>query len=134
MNIFSQELDAALYDNAQFEQNIVNLAKRHPKTNIRILIQNSRKAVQQGHRLIRVAQTLTSSVTIRKPSREHQSEQSAFMTVDGQALLYRVIGNQYNYEATVNFMSPNHAGKLDDFFNEVWERAESDLNLRRLYV
>jgi len=134
VNIFSQELDATLYDNAEFEKSIINLARKHPDSRIRILVQDPHKAMRDGHRLIRVSQHLTSSVFIRKPAREHKSKQSAFMSVDGCGLLFRAVGNQYNYEAVVSFMSPNRIGKLDEFFNEVWEHAEVDLDLRRLYV
>ena len=62
IDIFSQDLDAEIYDNKEFERSLFQLARKHPNTRIRILVQDSRKAAQNGHCLIRLAQSLTSSV------------------------------------------------------------------------
>ncbi|MCK4834432.1 MAG: hypothetical protein KAT12_06630 [Gammaproteobacteria bacterium] len=134
IDIFSQDLDAELYSNKTFERSIFELAKKHPNTKIRILTQDSRKAVQNGHRLIKLAQNLTSSVFIHNPSREHRDEQCAFMVVDQLGLLYRVSATNRNYKASINFMSPQRAGKLTDFFNEVWDHSTPDIQVRRIYM
>jgi len=134
IDIFSQDLDAEIYSNKDFEQSVFNLAKKHPNTRIRILVQDSKKAAQKGHCLIRLAQNLTSSVFIHKPSREHRDEQCAFMVVDKLGLMYRVSATNRSYKASVNFMSPQRAGKLIDFFNEVWEHSTPDIQTRRIYM
>ena len=134
IDIFTQDMDATIYNNANFEHSIFELARKHPHTRIRILAQDTRKATQNGHCLIRLAQNLTSSVFIHTPSREFKEEQSAFMVVDKQGLLYRVTANNQNYKANVNFMSPRRAGKLSDFFNEVWEQSTPDIQTRRIYM
>ena len=56
------------------------------------------------------------------------------MTVDGVGMLYRIQGDHYNYDATVNFMSPQRTGKLDDFFTEVWEHSDPDPQVRRIFM
>lgn len=134
INIFTQDLDAALYDNEEFEKHIFDLATRHPNAEIRILVQDSTRAVRNSHSLIRLAQRLTSSIVIKKPATMYQDIQSSFMTVDGVGMLYRIKGNQYNYEAAVNFMSPLRTGKLDDFFNEVWDNSDPDPQARRIFM
>jgi len=134
INIFTQDLDDAIYNNEEFESYIFKLATRHPSAQIRILVQDSHSAVKKGHRLIRIAQKLTSSVFIKNPPDTHKGDKSAFMTTDSVGLLYRVRADAYNYEASVNFMSPQRVGKLEDFFNEVWEHGTPDLQVRRLFV
>lgn len=134
IDIFTQDLDAEMFNNKQFEQSIFALAKKHPSTQIRILVQHSTKAVQNGHCLIRLAQNLTSSVFIHKPSREYKNEKCAFMVVDRLGLMYRSNASNRNYKANVNFMSPHRAGKLVDFFNEVWEQSTPDTQTRRIYM
>jgi len=134
IDIFTQDLDAIIYNNAEFERSIFDLAKKHPNTRIRILVQDAKKAAQNGHCLIRLAQSLTSSVFIHNPSREFKKEQSSFMVVDKLGLLYRITGNNQNYRASVNFMSPMRAGKLSDFFDEVWEQSTPDIQTRRIYM
>ena len=134
INVFTQDLDNAVLDNDEFEQHIFNLATRHPGTQIRILVQDSTPAVKKGHRLIRIAQKLTSSVFIKNPPEMHKDDKSAFMTVDGVGLLYRGHAENYNYQASVNFMSPLRAKRLDQFFNEAWEYGTPDQQVRRLFV
>jgi len=134
INIFTQDMDAALYDNEEFEQHVFKLATRHPSSTIRILVQDSTRAVQRSHRIIRLAQKLTSSIIIKKPAQKYSDVQKAFMTVDGVGVLYRIQANHYNYDAVLNFMSPQRTGELDDFFNEVWEHSEQDIQVRRIFM
>ncbi len=134
IDIFTQDLDALLYDNEILEKRIADLARKHPNSRIRILVKNSSRAVRNSHRLIRLAQNLTSSVLVRKPSLIHQAEQCEFMVVDTIGVLHRVNTYQYDYEASVNFYSPQRARKLESFFNEAWDYAEEDDQVRRLYV
>ena len=134
INIFCQDMSHAIYDNDEFEKHIFNLAIRHPNAQIRILAQDSTIAVKKGHCLIRLAQKLTSSVLIKNPPRIHKNDKSTFMTVDGKGILYSARNDKFNYEASVNFMSPQRAVKLDNFFNEAWEHGLPDQQVRRLFV
>lgn len=134
IDIFTQDMDAALYDNEIFEQSIFKLAKRHPNTKIRILAQDTGIAVRNGHHLIRLAQQLTSSVFINNPSREYKDEKCAFLVVDKIGMLYRTTASHRNYKASINFMDPQRTGKLTDFFNEVWEHSTPDIQTRRIYM
>lgn len=134
IDIFTQDLDTEIYNNKEFEQSIFDLARRHPNTRIRILVQNTRKATQNGHCLIRLAQTLTSSVFIRKLSAEYKDEQCAFLVVDNLGFLHRVSAVDNNYKASFNFMSPRRAKKLCDFFDEAWEHSTPDVQTRRIYM
>ncbi len=134
IDIFTQDLDAELYNNAAFEQALFKLTKRHPTTRVRILVQNSMPSVQNGHRLIRLAQNLTSSIAIHKPSATHQDELCGFLVVDQLGFLYRVNANHRNYHANFNFMSPLRARQLADFFNDMWELSTPDVQTRRMHI
>ncbi len=134
IDIFTQDLDADIYNNEEFEHSIFKLAKKHPGTHIRILLQNSEKSIHNGHCLIRLAQTLTSSVFIHTPSAEHKDEQCAFMVADQLGFIHRPVASNRNYNASVNFMSPRRANELTDFFNTAWEHSTPDRQTRRIYV
>ena len=134
INIFTQDMDNAILDNDDFENHVFNLAVRHPRTKIRVLVLDSSTAVKKGHCLIRIAQKLTSSVFIKNPPAIHSNDKSAFITVDGIGMLYRRHATPYNYQASANFMSPRRVKKLDIFFNEVWEQSIRDQQVRRLFV
>ena len=134
IDIFTQELDAELCNNEAFEQALFKLTKRHPTTRVRILVQNSMKSVQNGHRLIRLAQNLTSSIAIHNPSQKHQDEQCGFLVVDQLGFFHRVNANHRNCNASFNFMSPLRARQLTDFFNEIWEHSTPDVQTRRMHI
>lgn len=134
INIFTQDMDAPVYDNEEFEQHIFTFVTRHPSSELRILVQDSARAVQRSHRIVRMAQKLTSSIIIKKPSQKYKGVKTAFMTVDGVGMLYRIQADTYNYNAAVNFMSPMRTGKLDDFFNEVWDHSDQDPQVRRIFM
>jgi len=134
IDIFTQDLDTEIYDNEAFEQALFRLAKIHPSTHIRILVQDSIRSVKNGHRLIRLAQSLTSSITIHNPSREYENEKSAFLIVDRIGLLYRTNATDRNHKATVNFKAPLYAMKLTDLFDEIWQHSSPDIQTRRIYV
>ncbi|MCK5395645.1 MAG: hypothetical protein KAJ32_06615 [Gammaproteobacteria bacterium] len=134
IDIFTQDLEAAIYDDKNIEQLIFTLSKRHPNTRIRILVQDSRRPVQDGHRLIRLAQRLTSSVFIHNPSSKYKDEQGAFMVVDDIGLIHRSVATSRTYKASANFKSPGPAAKLIDYFNTIWEHSISDVQTRRMYI
>ena len=134
LNLFTRDLDPRVFDNVEFERCISNLARMHKSTDIRILVNDSSRAVTQGHCVIRLAQRLTSSVYIHNPAKEHSGELSTFMVADSIGILHRPRSTSHNYEAVVNFMSPQRAGELSDYFNEMWERSTPDSQIRRLYI
>lgn len=134
IDIFTQDLDDKIYNNKSFEQCIFSLAKRHPKTLIRILAQDTKFAIQNGHCLIRLAQNLTSSVMIHNPSQDYKDERINFMVADRTGLLHRAASTRENYNATANFKSPQRAATLVNFFNDLWQRSTPDTQTRRLCV
>ncbi len=134
IDIFTQDMDDKIYNNKLFEQCIFSLARRHPKTLIRILAQDTKSAVQNGHCLIRLAQKLTSSVMIHNPSQDYKNERINFMIVDRTGLFYRATSNREAHNATANFKSPQRAVALIDFFNELWQRSAPDTETRQIHV
>lgn len=134
IDIFSPDLEAEIYNNQAFEQAVFDLAKKHPSTAVRILCKDSEKAVKKGHCLIRLAQDLTSTITIHTPAAEHRDEQSAFMLVDSRGVLYRLPAGGKYHHAILGLNSPQRAAGLAGFFNEAWEHSAPDPQIRRLYV
>ncbi len=134
VDIFTQDMAADIYNNKDVEQAIIQLAKKHSKTRVRILVQNAEKAVHNGHCLLRLAQNLSSSVFIHKPSAEYRDEKSGFLVVDRRGFLHRVSENPRNHQAIASFSAPHRAARLTDLFGEIWEHSAPDSQTRRLYV
>lgn len=134
IDILTQDLDAALYNNRDFEQALFQLVRQHNKARVRILCYDSRPATAHGHCLIRLAQKLTSCVAIHKPAREHQGERGAWLIADRRGLITRSNAVDDSYLATVNFNAAQTAAKLSDSFEEMWQHSSADSQLRRIYM
>lgn len=134
IDIFTQDLEAEIYDNKDIEQSIFSLSKRHPKTRIRVLVQDSRKPEQDGHRLIKLAQHLTSSVFINNPSDRYKDERAAFMVVDNIGFIHRTVATNRSFKGKANFKAPRQAIELIDYFNNIWQHSAPDIQIRRLYM
>lgn len=134
INIFTQNLDSELYDNADFVMALSQLALRDNRTIIRILVHDSMQAVKNEHRLLSLARSMPGSVFIRNPSRLFQHIRCSYMVADSLGYIYRNRPHRHNYDATVNFMSPRRAATLDENFMEVWEQSTVDRDIKRLHI
>lgn len=130
--IMSRDLDAHIYNSADFEQALAQLAKESQHTHIHILLQNSEPARKYGHRIINLAQRLSSKVKIHTPHEEHADYNEAFLLVDDTAYIKRKLADQY--EGVACFKDQKKASDLSAFFQEMWERSEPDSQLRRLVI
>jgi len=57
---------------------------------------------------------------------------AAWLLADGMGYLYREFSDRY--ESTVNFHDVREASQLVHRFDELWSRAVTDPNLRRLQI
>jgi hypothetical protein len=134
LDIFSQDLEAEIYNNKAFEQALFRFVQQRPGANVRILCYDSRLAVSNGHCLIRLAQNLTSSIFIHTPSREHAGIKSSYLIADKKGLLLRKNAINKNYVSSVNFYDPQQAISLAQEFEDIWQHSVPDQNVRRIYI
>lgn len=130
--IYSRDLDHAVYDSPELVEAVRQLALRSRVSEIRILVQNSERIMQQGHRLIELSRRLDSLIKIRKVAEEYRHYSGSFLMVDRRGLIHNKTGE--SYRAVVNFNAPSEAALLLHFFDEVWERSEPDPELRALGI
>jgi predicted GNAT family N-acyltransferase len=129
--IYTRDLDPALFDTEAGLEALKRLAISGRGASIRILLQDPQQPARRGHRLIALAQRLTSVFAFRKPTQEEDLQYpSAFLLNDTRGYYFRVLGNRYEGEL-VNYAPGKHA-QLMEFFNQVWERAEASEELRQL--
>ncbi len=130
--IFSIDMDPAIFNTFEFAEAAARLAREKRQAEVHILVKDSRRAIKEGHRLIALAQRLSSKVQIRNPSHEYKDVNEPFMVVDGRGVLYRTLPDRF--EGTANFNDPLKARELSELFVEMWERATGDPNTRRLGI
>ncbi|HEX7026589.1 MAG TPA: hypothetical protein VF268_05060 [Gammaproteobacteria bacterium] len=132
VHIVSRHMDPELYNRQEFIQSLSRLARRSKYTQIQVLVQDSTPAVKDGHRLIQLAQQLSSYVKIKKLHDDYKDYLRAFMVIDAEGYVLREFSDRY--EATIDFHAPRQAKELLKFFTEAWEISVADPQLRRLYL
>jgi hypothetical protein len=132
IEIISRHLDPAVYDNAQFAATLQRFILDSSRARVHIIVMDSRPIVAAGHRLVRLAQHLSSFVEIRKPNAKHARYNCAFLLADRTGSVYRQLADRF--DGVVNFGDRRAASELGETFDEMWAHAEPDPNLRRLRI
>jgi predicted GNAT family N-acyltransferase len=129
--IYTRALDPELFESEAVLEALKRVAISGRGASIRILVQDPRTVATRGHRLLPLAQRLTTAFETRTPVEENDLQYpSAFLINDVRGYYFRVLGNRFEGEA-VNYAPGRHA-QLLEYFNRVWERSEVSEDLRQL--
>jgi len=131
IRINTPNLESDLYDYDPFISALTAFVRGNRHANIQILVQDSREAIQRGHGLIRLAQRLTSTIEIRKPTSEENFNNSSFIIFDNSGFIFR---NSSAHTGIYNNQCKHRAAKLHEIFTPTWEQAEPDIETRRLSI
>ncbi len=132
LDLVSRHLDPTLYDRDDFVEAVKQLALGSPRARVRMLILDPAPVIASGHRLIPLAQRLSSYIELRVPAPEHREFNEAWLVADKDGYAHRRFSDRF--EATVDFHDPRLAAHLTNRFDELWQRAQPDPNLRRLHL
>lgn len=130
LELMSRHLDPTLYDTAEFYEALRDLALESRYSQIRIVILDPSPLIAQGHRILGLAQQLSSFIHIRTPAEEHRDLDEAFLIADAMGVIYRRLSDRF--EATVNFNDKSQALELQRRFDAIWDKGLPDPNFRRL--
>lgn len=132
LDLVSRHLDPGLFDNDEFAGAVRELIVNSRRAQMRILVLDAAPVVARGHRLVELAQRLSSYISIRVPAPEHKDFNEAWLVADATGFLHRRFSDRF--EAAANFDDRRHATALVNRFDEIWQRAQPDANLRRLHL
>ncbi len=130
--IVSYDLDAPVFSNEAFVEALSSFVRNKRRAHAQILLQQPNKVVKLGHRLIPLAQRLSSSIHIHRPGPEHRDYFETFMVVDGIGYFKRQLADRY--EGLASFKAPIVARDLRDLFLAMWERSTPEPQVRRLQI
>jgi len=128
--IFSQDLEARMFNRPRFLASLQKVATYSRRSKIQILVMDSGPAIRSGHRLIEISRRLTSYIEIRRVNREYADDTRTFMLCDQNNFYYRPVFS--SYKAAVETDNPVGCKELRNFFVEVWESSAIDPEFRRL--
>lgn len=132
IEIVSRHLDPAVYDTVEFVQAARRFVLDSRRARVHIIVMDSRPILTTGHRLVDLAQQLSSFVEIRKPNEKHSGYNCAFLLADRTGSIYRQLADRF--DGVVNFGDRRAASELGETFERMWTHAEPDSNLRRLRI
>ncbi|MAR92824.1 MAG: hypothetical protein CML06_18400 [Pseudomonadales bacterium] len=130
IRIFTQELEHDFYDRAEFLEQVTPLFKQQRDFRLQILLRDPNRAGKLGHRLVDLQQRLPTRCEIRQLPPEYQYIMDEYMIVDGRGMVKRfALGHLRGH---CEFRSVPDAAKYSRQFEEIWERSQPCMELRRL--
>jgi len=132
IDVLTPDLEASLYDSAEFLTAVRSLATRGSRTHVRFLVGDSERAIKRGHRLIELARSLTTAIDFKRPGPASEIGRSCYLLADDRGLMWQADAGQL--DATVSFNDPVKVKRLRSQFDELWEEGEPDPELRRLHL
>lgn len=131
--IYTRDLDPLLFDTEEVLDALKRVAISGRGAAIRVLIQDPQQPIRHGHRLIKLAQRLTSVFTLRTPTQaEDLQYASAFVLNDSYGFYFRTLGTRFDGEVVT--YAPGRHAQLLEYFKQVWERSETSEELRQLAI
>lgn len=132
LDIASRHLDPLIYDHEPFVEAVKQVVLNNRRAQVRILICDLAPVVQRGHRLLDLAKRLSSYISVRKPGPDYKNFNEAMLLADTRSYIYRQLADRY--DGVASYDDIRRAQDLKGRFNEVWQRADIDSNLRRLHI
>lgn len=131
--VFTRDLDPDLFENSEVLEAIKQVAIGGPHARIRILVQEPVRARADGHRLIALAQRLTSVFAFRTPVEEIDRQYAgSYIVSDRDAWFERPLASRFDGEGSSH--APGRNAQLLESFNAIWERSEDCAEMRRLEI
>lgn len=129
--IYTRDLDPALFDVPATLDAIKRIALAGRHAQVRIIVQEPRRPLADGHRLIALAQRLPSVIALRTPVDEHDlNYPSAFLVTDHRGYFFRTLGSRLDGEGST--YAPGRHAQLSQLFDQTWERSTPSEELRQL--
>jgi predicted GNAT family N-acyltransferase len=132
LRIFSPSLDHDIFDNPDMADALSQLARRSRLSRVRILVTDWRPLVARGHRLVTVAQRLSSIVQIQEISNHPEAPADTFLVRDLNGTLYNPGEADRN-----GFFEPDSrasARRFIDRFDLLWHKSQPHPELRILGI
>lgn len=130
--IFSPTLTHSIYDSEELSQAITRGTFDNPHLSVQILIGNPRACVGRFHRLIDLAQKLSTYVEIRQPPEFYQSLHHDYFLVDKTGYVFREHADRFT--ATVDYNAPRTVDSHARQFSTIWQSSTRVQEFLRLYI
>lgn len=129
---FGPNIDPVLFDNESVIRKLSDFSRRSQRTRLRLVVHDTQRNVIDSHRLLPLAQKLTSHIQIHLSHQKYQDQRSLFIVVDQQSYLY--CPNSERYQGRAELQPCGYARELQKQFDKFWNQSRPDTNSRRLHL
>lgn len=132
VSIFSPLLDHGLFDLPETISALSNFARSAARCRVEIILQDSKLAVERGHRLIDLTRRLDQKMSIKRLGEPFDEQTSSFVLADRSAYWMLPSYEEYNGVWYLNAAVNNQ--RLRDVFSQAWQKSREDPELRILSI
>jgi len=131
IKIFTPDLEHMLYDTDAFRESLLNFARGNRHAQVQILVSDISFSVQRGHRLLRLAQQLTTAMQIKMTPEDYLETNISFIQVDQTGFIFKKDSTKPH---AIYANCKNRANKLLEFFTPAWEQAEQAAQSQQFHI
>ena len=128
--IYSQRIDAALFDHADIGTVISGFVRGAQGARLNVLLHSTETLVGRSHAIVELARRISSKIAIRVVPYEMADADWSFVTWDRSG--YLLLPDHREYEMVANPYDPVTASRLTDQFEQLWRSSREDPELRTL--
>ncbi len=130
---FSQDLEYLISDNEEVYRLLLDFCKANPKARLEILLHDPKALAGRGHRIINLAQRLTTAIKIKHTNEDSvKSNPASFVVVDNRHVFWKPVASLW--EGQLQLEAPLIAKTWANIFTEAWEISVPDSQLRQLNI
>ncbi len=132
ISILSNDLDLAIFGTDEFVDAISQIARSNRYAQVQILVKNTQHLLENGHKLGKLSQRLSSKISIRKLVVEPDNTKMGFILCDDNGLLYK--NDEAIYQGFANYNAAAEVRHLREIFDYIWEYGEVEPELQQLHI
>jgi len=130
INLYSHILCPHIFNTEPVIKALTQFCLKNNRTQINILINDSRPITQLSHRLLSLSHRLSSSIHFKKLNPRLAIRDDDFICFDKSA--YLQLTHYQHYAGTCHFSDSDRTVQLLSYFKEAWEQSYSDPELRSI--
>lgn len=119
--IFSPNFTHRIYDSDELVEAISLNAFDNRFLRVQILVSDPRACIAKGHRLVDLAQRLSSYIEIRRTHARYQHLANDYLLADSTGCIFRI--NAERFAAEIDYNTPRVADNRAREFTTIWEAS-----------
>lgn len=130
IRIYSTDFEPWLYSQPEVVEYCKNFLLSSEHNRLLVLLHDSKRLLNEGHRLMPLLERLSSRTALRLVSQEHEIFPGCWLGIDDSGLLLRKTSSPH--QGLIHYNQPQRVRPYQEQFDAMWSVAHADINLRRM--